>query len=79
MGKEGNGKHGERKDSEASDALIKIIDKPDPRPVYISIWGDCSVVAQAIWRVKQTRSGHCVERRSSVSCVSIKSQRKTVP
>jgi len=55
-GKKGTENIGEGKDSEASDALIKIIDKPDPRPVYISIWGDSSVVAQAIWRVKQTRS-----------------------
>ena len=47
---------GEGKDSEASNALISIVDKPDARPVYISIWGDCSVVAQAIWKVKQSRS-----------------------
>jgi hypothetical protein len=47
---------GEGKDSEASDALIAIIDKPDPRPVYIGVWGDCSQVAQAIWKVQKTRS-----------------------
>jgi hypothetical protein len=54
-GKKGTVNIGEGKDSEASDALMKIIDKPDPRPVYIGIWGDCSVVAQAVWKVQQTR------------------------
>jgi hypothetical protein len=36
--------------------LIAIVDNPDPRPIYVCLWGDCSVVAQAIWRVQQTRS-----------------------
>lgn len=47
---------GEGKDSEASEAVIKIIDNPDPRPVWFAVWGDCSNIAQAIWKVKQTRS-----------------------
>lgn len=55
-GKKGTENIGEGKDSEASDALISIVDKPDPRPIYVSVWGDCSVVAQAIWKVQQTRS-----------------------
>ncbi len=55
-GKKGTANIGQGKDSEASDALIAIVDKPDPRPVYIGIWGDCSVVAQAIWKVQKTRS-----------------------
>ncbi|WP_231744251.1 nucleoside hydrolase-like domain-containing protein [Stieleria neptunia] len=55
-GKKGTTNIGEGKDSEASDALIAIVDKPDPRPVYVGIWGDCSVVAQAVWKVQQTRS-----------------------
>jgi hypothetical protein len=55
-GKNGTENIGEGKDSEASDALIAIVDKPDPRPIYVSVGGDCSVVAQAIWKVQQTRS-----------------------
>ncbi len=47
---------GEGLDSEASDAIIKIVDKPDPRPVWISVWGGPREVAQAIWKVKNTRS-----------------------
>ena len=55
-GKKGTVNIGEGKDSEASEAIISIVDKPDPRPVYIGIWGDCSVVAQAVWKVQNTRS-----------------------
>jgi hypothetical protein len=47
---------GQGKDSEASEALIAIVDKPDHRPVYIGVWGDCSVVAQAVWKVQNTRN-----------------------
>jgi len=46
---------GKGKDSEASEAIIKIIDYPDPRPVWFCVWGDCSNIAQAIWKVKETR------------------------
>jgi len=47
---------GAGKNTPASDSIISIVDRPDPRPVYISIWGDCSNVAQAIWDVKNKRS-----------------------
>lgn len=46
---------GEGKDSEASQAIIKIVDQPDPRPVWICVWGGSREVAQAIWTVKATR------------------------
>lgn len=42
--------------SEASRAIIAAADKPDPRPIYISVWGGPREVAQAIWDVKNTRS-----------------------
>lgn len=47
---------GAGKDSAASEALIRVVDAKDPRPVYVLVWGDCSAVAQAIWRVRATRS-----------------------
>ena len=46
---------GEGKDSEASDAIIRIVDRPDPRPVWICVWGGSREVAQAIWKVRATR------------------------
>lgn len=51
-----NNNIGTGKDSEASEAIISIIDRPDPRPVWFSVWGDCSTIAQAIWKVQNTRS-----------------------
>jgi hypothetical protein len=47
---------GAGKDSEASKAIIKIVDKADPRPVWFCVWGDCANIAQAIWKVQNTRS-----------------------
>ncbi|WP_372775346.1 DUF1593 domain-containing protein [Mangrovibacterium sp.] len=43
-------------DSEASNAIIASVDKPDPRPVWVSVWGGPREVAQAIWDVRNTRS-----------------------
>ena len=53
---------GEGKDSEASDAIIRIVDRPDPRPVWICVWGGSREVAQAIWKVRATRSPADLER-----------------
>lgn len=47
---------GPGKDSEASEAIIKIVDKPDPRPVWFCVWGDCANIAQAIWKIQNTRT-----------------------
>lgn len=47
---------GTGKDSEGSEAIIAAADKPDPRPIYIGVWGGPREVAQAIWKVKSTRS-----------------------
>ena len=53
---------GEGKDSEASDAIIRIVDRPDPRPVWFCVWGGSREVAQAIWKVRATRSPAELER-----------------
>ncbi len=55
-GKSTSNNIGAGKDSEASNAIISIVDKPDPRPVWFTIWGDNSAVAQAIWKVQNTRT-----------------------
>lgn len=47
---------GEGKDSEASEAIAKVVDQSDPRPVWICVWGGPQEVAQAIWKVQHTRS-----------------------
>lgn len=47
---------GEGKDTEASEAIIRAVDRPDPRPLWIAIWGGPADVAQAIWRARQSRN-----------------------
>lgn len=47
---------GRGKDSEGSDWIIKTVDKDDPRPVWIPVWGGANCLAQALWKVKNTRS-----------------------
>jgi len=47
---------GEGMDSKASNAIIAAADKPDPRPIWIGVWGGPREVAQAIWDVKNRRS-----------------------
>jgi hypothetical protein len=53
---------GEGKDSEASDAIIRVVDRPDPRPVWVCVWGGSREVAQAIWKVQKARSPTELER-----------------
>ena len=47
---------GEGNDSQGSDLLIRLADEDDPRPIYVAAWGGANTLAQAIWRVKQTRT-----------------------
>ncbi len=47
---------GEGKDSPGSDLLINVVDKEDTRPVWVTVWGGPNVLAQALWKVRKTRS-----------------------
>lgn len=47
---------GPGRDSEASDWIIRVLDRDDPRPVWFSIWGGPRELAQAIWKVQTTRT-----------------------
>ena len=47
---------GEHNDSPGSELLIQLADEDDPRPIYVAAWGGANTLAQAIWRVKQTRT-----------------------
>ena len=53
---------GENNDSPGSDLLIRLADEDDPRPIYVAAWGGANTLAQAIWRVKQTRSAEELKR-----------------
>ncbi len=47
---------GEGKDTEASEWIIAVVDRPDPRPVWVVIWGGSADLAQALWKVRATRT-----------------------
>ncbi len=47
---------GEGKDTPGSEMIISIVDKDDPRPVWITAWSGMNTLAQALWKVRQTRS-----------------------
>lgn len=47
---------GEGKDSPGSELLIKAVDKADNRPLWISVWGGANCLAQALWKVQNSRS-----------------------
>ncbi len=47
---------GDGKDTEASEWIIKTVDAPDPRPVWITAWGGAADLAQALWKVRATRT-----------------------
>ena len=53
---------GEGKDSEGSEWIIAVVDRDDPRPVWVTVWGGANTLAQALWKVKQDRSPEEVEK-----------------
>jgi Protein of unknown function (DUF1593) len=42
--------------SEGAQAIIKAVDKLDERPLWISLWGGANTLAQALLRVRATRT-----------------------
>lgn len=47
---------GSGKDTAGSDLIVAAVDKNDSRPVWVNLWGGANTVAQALWKVKNTRS-----------------------
>lgn len=59
--KEGRADYGMRAvgkgmDSSGSDWLIEVADRSDVRPIWVTVWGGPNVLAQALWKVRATRS-----------------------
>jgi len=42
-------------DSAASEWIIRVLERDDPRPVWFSIWGGPRELAQALWKIEKTR------------------------
>lgn len=53
---------GEGRDSPASEQLFKAVDKEDSRPLWVTVWGGPNVLAQALWKVRRTRSEKELEK-----------------
>ena len=47
---------GEDKDSEGSDWIIKVLEEKDERPLWISVWGGSNTLAQALYKIKHTKT-----------------------
>ncbi len=56
---------GEGKDSPGSELLIRALEREDSRPLWVPIWGGPSVCAQALWKIRATRSPEALARAIS--------------
>lgn len=71
---------GKGKDSEGSEWIIKVIDKEDKRPVWIPVWGGANCLAQALWKVRMTRSPEDLQKFvSKIRMYTISDQDDTGP
>ena len=46
---------GKEKDSEGSDWIIRELESSDDRPLWISVWGGSNTLAQALYKIKNTK------------------------
>jgi len=53
---------GDGQDSEGSDWIIEVLERNDPRPVWVSVWGGVNTLSQALYRIRATRSAEAAER-----------------
>jgi len=47
---------GKGKDSEGSDWIIKRLEKEDSRPLWVTVWGGPNTLAQALFKIRETKS-----------------------
>jgi hypothetical protein len=53
---------GPGRDTEGSDHILRVLDQPDDRPIWVSVWGGSNCLAQALWKLSQTRTAEEVDR-----------------
>ena len=53
---------GEGHDSEGSEWIIQALEKDDPRPLWVSVWGGPNTLAQALWKIRETRTEEEADR-----------------
>jgi hypothetical protein len=42
--------------------LIEAVERDEPRPLWVTVWGGPNVLAQALWKVRETRSAEELSR-----------------
>src|SRR5579863_564083 len=47
---------GDGKDSKGSELIIRELEKSDQRPLWISVWGGANTLAQALYKLRATKS-----------------------
>jgi hypothetical protein len=47
---------GDGKDSQGSDWIIKVLEENDNRPLWVSVWGGSNTLAQALYKIRKTRT-----------------------
>jgi len=47
---------GDDKDSEGSEWIIQELEKKDERPLWISVWGGANTLAQALFKIRHTKT-----------------------
>ncbi|MBN2505719.1 MAG: DUF1593 domain-containing protein [Verrucomicrobia bacterium] len=69
---------GPGRDSEASEWIIRVLDRDDARPVWFAIWGGPRELAQALWKVQTTRTPeHLAAFKRKIRVHSIADQDRT--
>ncbi len=60
-------------DSEASEWIVRVLKRDDPRPVWLSIWGGPRELAQALWKLARTHSSEelaAIQRKIRVHSIA---------
>jgi hypothetical protein len=52
---------GDGRDSAGAQLLLRELERPDPRPLWISVWGGANTLAQALHSLRHTRSKQAVD------------------
>jgi hypothetical protein len=58
----GMGAVGEGRDSEGSEWIIRLLEQDDDRPLWVTAWGGPNTLAQALFKLRATRSAAELER-----------------
>ncbi|MFC1569421.1 nucleoside hydrolase-like domain-containing protein [bacterium] len=53
---------GQDMDSPGSEMIIEVVDRKDPRPVWLLVWGGPNCLAQALWKVSKIRSPYDLDK-----------------